>query len=285
MTTVQDLLNDHEMSLLRRNAEQQIAALQQSHAQAYQQSMEDIASWQALLFAVQKQLERYEPEHPLLKDKDLRRRIGDAGITAYRLAPKGAGFDAAREAGASFKIQGVPVVNSPYSEIKEEYKEALTQLFSHQGELQRISLAKQLSPKFLSEFQAAMGLIDQRILRGEVYSDPQYNTLSLTTTWEGLPAERMPSEALRERGRQNYMRWWGSRGGYLKPVDPTESQVKSTSKAPVKIPLGPNARAITTANEDNAELLKQVSGGVARPGFGPNAAAALAKDRAANPSG
>lgn len=261
-----------------------MADLQRTYAEEINAAKQDIASWQALLYAMQKQLERYAPDHPLITDKALRRRIGDVGVTAYRLAPEGRGFEAAREAGATFKIPGEPTVFGTYAEEQKKLSEVLSGLVAHQGELQRISLAKRLSGRFSAEFQEAMGLVEKRILQGECYSDPTYNTRRVVTTWDGLPEAMRPSGALFERGRQNYMRWWYARGGYLKPLDssPTQTAVPQAAVTPIKVPLGPSARAVTSAQEDNAALLKELAG-APKVAFGPNASFAHGQEKQVQP--
>lgn len=68
--------------------------------------MTDVATYNlALRCKLEAVLENYIPQHPVLKDPDLRQRIGKAGQSAYQVTNN---WDAVREAGKTFSIQRLP---------------------------------------------------------------------------------------------------------------------------------------------------------------------------------
>lgn len=57
-----------------------------------------------LRYALARQLEKVDPQNPLIKDQALVERLKKAGRTAFALSPDT--FDGAREVGRTFKIPG-----------------------------------------------------------------------------------------------------------------------------------------------------------------------------------
>lgn len=70
------------------------------------EQMADVASYNlALRCKLETVLENYIPQHPVLKDQDLRQRIGRAGQSAYQVTNN---WDAVREAGKTFSLPRLP---------------------------------------------------------------------------------------------------------------------------------------------------------------------------------
>lgn len=68
--------------------------------------MTDVATYNlALRCKLESVLENYIPQHPVLKDQDLRQRIGKAGQSAYQVTTN---WDAVREAGKTFSLPRLP---------------------------------------------------------------------------------------------------------------------------------------------------------------------------------
>lgn len=78
--------------------EREIARLDQALARSY-----------GVRSAAFEQLRKLDPNNPILKDEELRKRIGDAAESAYFSLPGPDGvrhYDRAREVGRAFKIPG-----------------------------------------------------------------------------------------------------------------------------------------------------------------------------------